>query len=135
MVRVWQTAGLTVLAFAAGGSAVAQTINTTTASFTGYGRTAGQENRAVEFSSRDANSNLTVINGIITSDASSSASASGGGSASASSTGQGSANAIGNQLVVITQGNNNTVIVSSTQNNSGAITAITNVRSATANGN
>jgi holdfast attachment protein HfaA len=41
--------------------------------------------------------------------------------------GWGSSTAIGNNLTVVTQGNNNTVIVNSTQINNGNISAGTNV--------
>ena len=55
-----------VLALA--GTAHAQTIKTNSASFNaGYGRTAGEENSAVDVQMRDANGNLEVVNGQITS--------------------------------------------------------------------
>lgn len=123
MVRVWQAGGATFALVAAATPAFAQTMDTTTASFnTGYGRAVGQENRAVQFSSLDANSNLTVVNGIIGGSKQSDS-----GSEIASLRGFGSASAIGNQLNVIVQGDHNTVVVSSNQTNTGAITATTRV--------
>ncbi|MDB5441138.1 MAG: HfaA protein [Caulobacteraceae bacterium] len=124
MIRVWQAGGTAVvLAAAATTPAFAQTMDATTASFnTGYGRTVGQENRAVQFSSLDANANLTVVNGIIGGSKQSDS-----GSEISSLRGFGSASAIGNQLNVIVQGDHNTVVVSSNQTNSGAITATTKV--------
>ncbi len=105
-----------------GGAASAQTMSANSASYNaGYGRTPGQENRPVEFSSRDSNGNLVIVNGII-----GGASAFAGGAASASAgagAGTGGATAIGNNLVVVTQGNNNTVIVDSVQKNTGAVSA------------
>ena len=109
-------------------AAAAQTMNSNSAAYNaGYGRVAGQENRAVEFGVRDANGNLVVVDGQIQTgpDQSTFSFAGAGGSidtfagvgASSSST------AIGNSLNVTTQGNYNTVIVSSVQNNSGNISA------------
>ena len=112
-----------VLVFAAG-AVGAQTMSANSASYNaGYGRVAGQENRPVEFSNRDANGNLTVVNGII---GGASASAFAGGAASASAGagfGTGGATAIGNNLVVVTQGDNNTVVIDSIQTNNGVVTA------------
>lgn len=123
MVRVWQAGGATFALVAAATPALAQTMDTTTASFsTGYGRTAGQENRAVQFSSLDSNSNLTVVNGIIGGSKQSDS-----GSEITTLRGFGSASAIGNQLNVIVQGDHNTVVVSSNQVNNGTITANTKV--------
>jgi len=107
-----------------GGAAGAQTMSANSASYNaGYGRYAGQENRPVEVSSRDANGNLVIVNGIIGgasafADVAASASAGAG-----AGVGTGGATAIGNNLVVITQGDNNTVIVDSIQKNTGAVTA------------
>ena len=102
-----------------------------------YGLQAGQENQAPAPSLRDANGNLTVVNGQFTSanfGPSSGASASATGAASASGVGTsgagtafGGATAIGNQLNVVTLGNNNTVVVNATQTNNGNQTATTTV--------
>lgn len=119
---------ITSLASAAG----AQTMDSNAATFNaGYGRSPGQENRPVEnYGLRDADGNLTFVNGMIQSSGSSTSSSGGMASASASASGSfsggvggASSSAIGNNLTVITQGNYNTVIVNSTQTNTGNITA------------
>jgi holdfast attachment protein HfaA len=126
-------ADLRALAFAAGASflvvapAHAQSMSTNSADFNaGYGRHSGSENRPVEFSTRDANGNRVIIDGIIQTgeDQSSFAWGSGAGEAYAGvgSLGGGST-AIGNSLVVVTQGSYNTVIVNSSQVNNGAVSA------------
>ncbi|HET7333921.1 MAG TPA: holdfast anchoring protein HfaA [Rhizomicrobium sp.] len=92
----------------------------------GYGMNAGQENQTINPSLRDANGNLTVVNGQFTSSQMSqqsgvqqmSASGSGVGSAG-TGTAYGTASAVGNSLNVVTIGNNNTVVVSSHQTNNG----------------
>ena len=132
MVDVRSTAarlGLVALAFGAMTSAAfAQSMSSNSASYNaGYGRTAGQENRAVTYTTRDANGNQVIVDGIMQTgfDQSMFASSGAGGSldtfagvgASASST------AIGNNLVVVTQGNYNTVIVNSQQTNTGNVSA------------
>ncbi len=101
-----------------------------------YGMNAGQENQAINPSLRDANGNLSVVNGQFTS---SSFSRQTGvqtmgtiGSSTLSSLGTangtyGSATAIGNSLNVVTVGNNNTVIVNSSQTNTGNVTATTSL--------
>ena len=115
------------LSFASG--AGAQTMTASSASFNaGYGRTAGQENQAVNVQMTDANGNLLVENGLIKGAVAGSlfANASAGVETSFSGAG-GSASAIGNNLNVVVQGNNNTVIVTSTQINNGSVTATTTV--------
>ncbi|HEY1711169.1 MAG TPA: holdfast anchoring protein HfaA [Rhizomicrobium sp.] len=102
----------------------------------GYGMSSGQENSAVDPSLRDANGNLSVVNGVFTSSTFGQQSGIGQLSASGqqlstlgnSSTGAGSggATAIGNALNVVTVGNNNTVVVNSTQTNTGTVTATVN---------
>ena len=115
-----------------------------------YGMTAGEENAPINASLRDANGNLTVVNGVFTSSTmsqqtgvqyssgvgASALSASLGNAASnALSTGAGfggattvgAATAIGNSLNVVTVGNDNTVIVNSTQTNNGNQTATVDV--------
>lgn len=98
----------------------------------GYGMNAGSANQPVNASLRDANGNLSVVNGQFTSSTMSQMtgvqnmsamgnSSSGVGFASPTSTG--TASAIGNSLNVVTVGNNNTVIVNSQQTNNGNQTA------------
>ena len=105
----------------------AQYMSTNSADFNaGYGRRAGQENHPVDVSTRDAHGNRVIIDGIIQTgeDQSGFSFANGAGDAYAGvgSLG-GSSTAIGNNLVVVTQGNNNTVIVNSTQTNNGNVSA------------
>lgn len=112
-----------------------------------YGMTQGDENSTVDPSLRDANGNLTLVNGQFTSStmgqetglqpmgslgtstlaasntvvtgASVTTTGAGFGGASA----LGTASAIGNSLNVVTVGNNNTVVVNSQQTNNGNQTA------------
>ncbi len=108
-----------------------------------YGMQAGQENQAVNPSLRDANGNLTVINGQFTSSAFSqqtgvqsvgtmsgtSLSQLGSGTVRTGGLGAayGGATAIGNSLNVVTVGSNNTVVVTATQTNNGNQTATVNL--------
>jgi holdfast attachment protein HfaA len=115
------------------GAALAGNYNNAASYNAGYGTAAGQENQAANPNLRDANGNLTVVNGQITSASygqSGVQSASTLSSYNASTTSgvstYGSATAIGNSLNVVTVGNNNTVIVDSTQINNGNQTATTN---------
>ena len=124
------SAAALVAAFA--GSAAAQTMNTNSASFNGgFGRYPGQENHAIDVSTRDANGNRVIVDGIIldgSSDTYTQQDGEGAGSVFAGAGGRtrwSTATAIGNNLQVITQGNYNTVIVNSTQINNGNVTAKT----------
>ncbi|HTW36238.1 MAG TPA: holdfast anchoring protein HfaA [Rhizomicrobium sp.] len=116
-----------------------------------YGMTQGDENAPVNASLRDANGNLTLVNGQFTSSSMSqqtglqpmgalgmpslaasntvvsgaSVTTTGAGAGGASMLGQ--ASAIGNQLNVVTVGNNNTVVVNSKQINNGNQTATVNM--------
>lgn len=97
----------------------------------GYGGARYTTARPVTGSTRDANGNRLVVDGLIQSGASSYSNASGGvattyNGAGGQSNGQtqiGGATAIGNSLNVVVQGNNNTVIVNSNQTNTGNVTA------------
>ncbi len=97
----------------------------------GYGASRYTTARSASGSTRDANGNRLIVNGIIQSGASSYSSRQSGVASSASSSGQngngigsiGGATAIGNNLNVVVQGNNNTVVVNSTQTNTGKVTA------------
>lgn len=101
----------------------------------GYGASAGEENQAANPSLRDANGNLTVVNGQFTSSSvsqnsgmqmsASGAQLQGLGNGGGSGAGYAGATAIGNQLNVVTVGNFNTVVVNSHQNNTGTVTATT----------
>ncbi len=99
-----------------------------------YGLSSGAENQTINPSLRDANGNLTVVDGQFTSSTfskqtgvqsmgtigSSTLSSLG---TSTSGAAYGNATAIGNSLNVVTVGNNNTVVVNSTQTNNGNQTA------------
>lgn len=110
-----------------GSAAQAQQMSTNAASFNaGYGRVSGQENRGVDYGTRDSSNNRLIVDGLIQSGETQSnyASVSGGVFSSGTGVGSGgSSTAIGNNLVVITQGSWNTVIVTSVQTNTGNVTA------------
>ena len=106
-------------------SAVAGDFSNSTTYNAPFGLQAGQENQTASPSLRDPNGNLTVVNGQFTSanfgastNASAVSSASGVGTRGAGSA-FGGASAIGNQLNVVTVGNNNTVVVDANQTNNG----------------
>ena len=125
------------LALAAG--AQAQSINSNAGSYNaGYGRASGQENQPVNPQMRDANGNMVIVDGVIEAGADSSvfsnAGASGAFDTIAGVGASGGASAIGNNLVVVTQGNNNTVIVNSQQTNSGAVSASSSLNGGVSNG-
>lgn len=109
----------------------AQTMTSNSASYNaGYGRVAGQENRVADYATRDANGNRVIVDGVILTgeDQSVFSRTSGGVFDSVSGVGSlgGSATAIGNNLVVVTQGNWNTVVISSSQTNTGDVSASSN---------
>ena len=93
----------------------------------GYGGARYTTARPQSGSTRDANGNRLIVNGIIQSGASACSSASAGAASSWSGAGEGGgiagSTAIGNSLNVVVQGNHNTVIVNSTQTNTGDVTA------------
>lgn len=109
-------------------AAHAQTMTTNSASMNaGYGRAPGEENRLTDFGGRDANGNRLIVDGVIQTGEDQSVFARSGGGVSGSMSGVGalggSSTAIGNNLVVVTQGNWNTVIVNSSQTNNGNVSA------------
>jgi holdfast attachment protein HfaA len=121
----------------AAGQAHAQYMSSNSAEYNaGYGRYAGQENQPVDVTTRDANGNRVIVDGLILSgeDQSSFARATGAADAYAGVGAiGGGASAIGNNLVVVTQGSNNTVIVNSTQINSGNVSARSNLNAGVGN--
>lgn len=131
--RIKLAATIAVLTALGAGSAFAQSMSTSSASYNaGYGRSPGDEERgATSYGMRDANGNLVAVNGLVQTGASAGASASAaawamsfGGVGGTGSVGQiGGATAIGNNLNVTVQGNWNTVIIDSTQINTGDVTA------------
>ena len=130
-------ASLTVLgAIALEGTAHANDYSSAASYNSPYGLSAGAENQTINPSLRDANGNLTLVNGQFTSStfsqqtgvqsmgtiSSGSLSSLGNSSSGAGAVSNG-ATAIGNSLNVVTVGNNNTVVVNSTQTNNGNQTA------------
>ncbi|MDQ1155303.1 holdfast anchoring protein HfaA [Brevundimonas sp. SORGH_AS_0993] len=97
----------------------------------GYGGARSAAANATTGSTRDANGNRLIVNGIIQAGASSYSSQSNGVASAYSGAGStrshgtiiGGATAIGNQLNVVVQGSRNTVIVNSNQTNTGPINA------------
>lgn len=112
-------------------AAQAQSMSTNSASFNaGYGRVSGQENQGVDFGTRDANGNRVIVDGIIQTGQDQSVFSRTGGGVFDSVSGVGGvgsgSTAIGNNLIVVTQGNYNTVIVNSNQTNNGNVSAGSN---------
>jgi holdfast attachment protein HfaA len=99
----------------------------------GYGGARYATASAQTGSTRDANGNRLIVDGVIQSGASAYSSATGGvsttyaGAGGSGGTTVGGSTAIGNNLNVVVQGNHNTVIVNSTQVNNGAVTAGTSL--------
>jgi holdfast attachment protein HfaA len=115
-----------------GGAAAAQSASSSLSSFS---KGAGGFESPVNVSTRDANGNMTIVNGVMQapqgsifsnlSSLGASSSSSGAGSSSSGSSGSGSATAIGNNLNVVVNGDYNTVIVNSSQTNNGNVSAST----------
>ena len=93
--------------------------------YNGYG--AATQNQASGYSMRDANGNLTMVNGQVTSaqyqQGSGAQYAGGGVGTSGAGSAYGQATAIGNQLSVVVLGSHNTTIIDSQQTNNGNQTA------------
>lgn len=125
----WLAPSLALAALAApAGPALAQSSGSAGAApfQAGYGGSRYTTAQAQTGSTRDANGNRLVVNGLIQAGASSYSSASGGVSTRYSGAGGSAisgASAIGNSLNVVVQGSNNTVIVNSNQTNTGDVTA------------
>jgi len=100
---------------------------TNSALYNGYG--AGVQNQASNYSMRDANGNLTLVNGQVApsifQQGSGAQYAGGGVGMGGAGATYGQANAIGNQLSVVVLGNHNTTIIDSSQINNGNQTATT----------
>jgi holdfast attachment protein HfaA len=120
------------------GVASAQSMSSNSSSYNaGYGRSAGDENRPVNFSIRDTNGNLVILDGVMNTgaDQSTLAGASivdGGGYSGVGGAYSSGASAIGNNLNVVTSGSYNTVIINSVQTNTGTVTANGSVSNGTA---
>ena len=128
-------AGATFILLALPAAAEAQSVG---ASGTGqfqavYGGSRYTTSRAQTGSTRDANHNRLVVNGLIQTGVGSYSRSTGASAASVLGEGSdgrstiGGATAIGNNLNVVVQGNNNTVVVTSTQTNTGNVTARTSL--------
>ncbi len=93
--------------------------------YNGYGTTF--QNQPSAYSMRDANGNLTLVNGQVApsifQQGSGAQYASGGVGTNGAGSTYGQANAIGNQLSVVVLGSHNTTIIDSTQTNNGNQTA------------
>jgi holdfast attachment protein HfaA len=130
-------AAAALLAMLAAGAVHAQSMSASSAGYeAGYGRTLGQENRPVDPNTRDANGNRVIVDGVIQTGADQSvyarSGAWGAADAYAGAGSLGGSTAIGNNLVVVTQGSWNTVVVDSTQINNGDVTATSTASAATA---
>jgi holdfast attachment protein HfaA len=104
----------------------------------GYGRALGDENRPVEPSTRDANNNRVIINGML-GDPSGLAGGLNGGLSGGLGDGQGlgysgvgriSAQAVANQINVVAAGSWNTIVIDAVQTNTGAVQASAALNSA-----
>jgi holdfast attachment protein HfaA len=121
-IRTILLAGVASAAFATAASA--GSYDTSSSYNNPVGMSSAQMNAPVNSSLRDANGNLEVVNGKITSSSFSEVGGVQGFNPGTSGVGgNSSATAIGNQLNVVTMGSNNIVIVDSTQINNGDQTA------------
>lgn len=125
-----------LMAAAAASTATAQSSGSSGAAQfqAGYGGSRYTTGRAQTGSTRDANGNRLIVDGIIQAGASSYSQTSGGVSSTYSgaggsngSTTVGGSTAVGNSLNVVVQGNWNTVIVNSNQVNNGDVSAGTDL--------
>ena len=119
------------------GTVHAQTMTTSAAAFeTGYGIARNEMQNAIDPSTRDANGNRVLIDGMMVTGTDNSVYAYGktmGAGDSYSGAGAlGGATAIGNNLQVTVNGSYNTVIIHSTQTNNGNVTATSNGTTVTA---
>jgi holdfast attachment protein HfaA len=127
-------AGLVALAAPDAAQAQSQGYGGTGQLQAGYGGSRYTTARPVSGSTRDANHNRLIVNGIIQTGVGAYSNSSGGASATGSwglgGDGRstiGGSTAIGNQLNVVVQGNHNTVVVNSTQTNTGNVRAGTSL--------
>lgn len=119
-------AGLAVVS-----GAQAQTMSTSSASYqAGYGLGLHQMQTAIDPSTRDANGNRVLVDGVMSIGSDNSvysySKTLGVGDSYSGAGALGGASAIGNNLQVTVQGNYNTVIINSTQTNNGNVTATAN---------
>ncbi|WP_443747958.1 holdfast anchoring protein HfaA [Asticcacaulis solisilvae] len=124
------------LGLAAATSASAQTMTTSASAYeTGYGLTRNQLQNPIDPSTRDANGNRVLVDGMMVTGSDNSVYAAsktyGAGDVYSGAGAIGGATAIGNNLQVTVNGSYNTVIVHSTQTNNGNVTATANGVTAT----
>lgn len=118
------------------GAAQAQSMSTSSSSFqSGYGLSLHQMQTAVDPSTRDANGNRVMVDGVMSIGSDNSvysySKTLGAGDSYSGAGALGGASAIGNNLQVTVQGNYNTVIINSTQTNNGNVTATADGTTAT----
>lgn len=102
----------------------------------GYGRSVGDENRAVQSSTRDANNNRVIVNGLMASPSGLASGLSGGLSGELDPFGRGvgtdvTASAIANQITIIAAGSWNTIVVEAQQINTGLVQATASANTGT----
>ena len=122
---------------AVSGAVQAQTMTTSAAAFeTGYGIARNEMQNAIDPSTRDANGNRVLVDGMMVTGTDNSVYAYGktmGAGDSFSGAGAlGGATAIGNNLQVTVNGSYNTVVIHSTQTNNGNVTATSDGTTVTA---
>lgn len=127
-------AAIALLAFPAAASAQSAGSTGMANYQSGYGGSRYTTSQAQTGSTRDANGNRLIVDGLIQSGASAYSSQSGGVASAYAGAGQGAggtaiggSTAIGNNLNVVVQGNNNVVIVNSRQVNNGNVNAGTSL--------
>ena len=118
------------------GAAQAQTMSTTASSFqAGYGLSLHEMQSAIDPSTRDANGNRVLVDGMMVTGTDNSVYAYsktlGAGDAYSGAGALGGATAIGNNLSVVVNGSYNTVIIHNNQTNNGNVTANANGSTAT----
>ncbi len=125
-----------LMAAAFSGVANAQTMSTTASSFqAGYGLSLHEMQSAIDPSTRDANGNRVLVDGMMVTGTDNSVYAYsktlGAGDAYSGAGALGGATAIGNNLSVVVNGSYNTVIIHNNQTNNGNVTANANGSTAT----
>ncbi len=125
-----------ICGLAAAAAADAQTMTTSSAAYeTGYGIARNEMQNPIDPSTRDANGNRVLVDGMMVTGTDNSVYAYsktlGAGDSYSGAGALGGATAIGNNLQVTVNGSYNTVIVHSTQTNNGNVTATANGSTAT----
>ena len=131
LTRTLVSAAILAATAACASSAHAQSMTTSAAAFeTGYGLVRNEMQNPIDPSTRDANGNRVLVDGMMTTGTDNSVYAAaqtyGAGDVFSGAGALGGATAVGNALNVTVNGNYNTVIVHSTQTNNGNVTATAN---------